>query len=62
MVIHDADLEYDPKDILKMVEKSKFSPNSLIWGQDSKVTKLGIIFTKEHIMRINLCLYYFHLF
>ena len=30
VVIHDADLEYNPKDILKMIEKSKLSPNSLI--------------------------------
>ena len=38
VVIHDADLEYNPKDILKMVEISKISPNSLFWGQDLKVT------------------------
>ncbi len=39
VVIHDADLEYDPKDILKMVEKSKFSPNSLILGSRFKGNK-----------------------
>ena len=32
VVIHDADLEYNPEDILKMIQKSKRSPNSLILG------------------------------
>jgi glycosyltransferase involved in cell wall biosynthesis len=32
VVIHDADLEYNPEDILKMIEQSKLSPNSLILG------------------------------
>ena len=32
VVIHDADLEYNPEDILKMIVKSKLSPNSLILG------------------------------
>jgi len=32
IVIHDADLEYNPEDILKMIEKSNLSPNSLILG------------------------------
>lgn len=36
VVIHDADLEYNPKDILKMVEISKISPNSLILGSRFK--------------------------
>ena len=36
VVIHDADLEYNPKDILKMIEKSKLSPNSLILGSRFK--------------------------
>ena len=36
IVIHDADLEYNPEDILKMIEKSNLSPNSLILGSRFK--------------------------
>ena len=36
VVIHDADLEYNPEDILKMITKSKLSPNSLILGSRFK--------------------------
>ena len=32
IIIHDADLEYNPEDILKLIEKSNLSPNSLILG------------------------------
>ena len=32
VVIHDAGLEYFPDDIVKMIEKAKLSPNSLILG------------------------------
>lgn len=36
VVIHDADLEYYPEDIKKMVEKAKLSPKSLILGSRFK--------------------------
>ena len=42
VVIHDADLEYNPKDILKMIEKSKLSPNSLILGSRFKGSEIRV--------------------
>lgn len=36
VVIHDADLEYNPEDISMMISKSHFSPNSLILGSRFK--------------------------
>jgi glycosyltransferase involved in cell wall biosynthesis len=40
VVIHDADLEYNPEDILKMIKKSRLSPNSLILGTRFKGSEL----------------------
>jgi len=42
VVIHDADLEYNPEDILKMIQKSKRSPNSLILGSRFKGSGLRV--------------------